>query len=174
MGRTLSMEASRAAGHSCCADAFFVPSERKILAAVTGRDRRDLGDDSSDLDHGPSPSEAEESTFRDQAIAEGLSAAFGPLGDQAIKDLLDARLCQGGWREFSRLGMRYSRPPQTREKRIQRMRLALVAQELYEPGLVEGNPWFMGPLYFGEGSGAAQAVGPTARHVGGRASLAAT
>lgn len=123
--KTMSLEAAREAGFRMTTDGFFVPSERHIRASVCG----DAGEDAEDV----------------------LTFAFG-REDQAVavKNVLDARYCKGGWREFVKHGARYSQPPSERGQRIQRMRLVVAAKENYQPSYSDENPWSMGPFYYEE------------------------
>jgi len=146
--KTLSVEDARASGHVLTSDPFLVRSERQIRAAVrsegiSGSILAGEEDVASLL-----PTAAEVRQMRARAISERLNDAFGPSSDKAVKDLLDARSCQTGWSSFVRLGAKYSRPPETREQRMQRMRLVIAAQELYDSEYAEGNPWSMGPFYY--------------------------
>eukprot|EP00427_Karlodinium_veneficum_P027938 CAMPEP_0169205798 /NCGR_PEP_ID=MMETSP1016-20121227/12703_1 /TAXON_ID=342587 /ORGANISM="Karlodinium micrum, Strain CCMP2283" /LENGTH=131 /DNA_ID=CAMNT_0009282955 /DNA_START=127 /DNA_END=522 /DNA_ORIENTATION=- len=106
-------------------DGFFVPSERHIRASVCG----DAGEDAEDV----------------------LTFALG-REDQAVavKNVLDARYCKGGWRDFVKHGARYSQPPSERGQRMQRMRLVVAAKENYQPSYSDENPWSMGPFYYEE------------------------
>lgn len=157
--KTFSEQSVRNAGFVFNSDSFLVPSERRILGAVKGRCRRrpDHVDDvivgvPFDSMGGPPMTEAEEAILRESAIRAGISSAVRDVGADVVKDVFDARACQHGAAAFSRMGMRYSTPPTTREKRVQRKRLSLAAKTLYNSGLVEGNAWFMGPFYYGEGN----------------------
>lgn len=123
--KTGSLEEAKAAGRPMTADRFFVESEQGICALVRGEGQ---------------PGDAGDATL-------GLNGAVGALGDVAVKDLLDARSCQGGWREFARCGMRYSRPRAGRDERLRRTRISIAAQELYGTEYSSGNHWFMGPFY---------------------------
>eukprot|EP00929_Paragymnodinium_shiwhaense_P049422 TRINITY_DN24929_c0_g1_i1.p1 TRINITY_DN24929_c0_g1~~TRINITY_DN24929_c0_g1_i1.p1 ORF type:complete len:524 (+),score=131.56 TRINITY_DN24929_c0_g1_i1:64-1635(+) len=112
------------------------------------------------------PSRAEVASLRTEALTEQLNDAFGPpvASGTTVKDLLDARYAQGGWRDFVRSGSRCGLgPPEKRDERLQRMRLVIAAKELYEPGLADGNPWFMGPLHYGEETGDAEIEGLSRR-----------
>lgn len=127
---TLSVEAARAAGHRMTADGFFAQSEHRICESVCGG-------------NGEDPLEA--------ALGDILSSALGAEDKAgAVKGLLDARYCKGGWRDFVRHGARYSQPPSERERRMQRMRLVISAKDLYKPDYSDGNPWSMGPFYYEE------------------------
>merc|ERR1719247_1002900 len=117
--KTTSVEAARDSGNRISADGFFVPSERRLRKSVCG--------------------DAREETF-DSAIDDILGSALGTMEEGAVvKDLLDARLCRGGSREFIRHGRRYSQPPSERQQRMQRMRLVVTAKELYQPHYADGN-----------------------------------
>lgn len=142
--KTLSVEAARAAGRRMTPDGFFEPSERRICSAVQG------GDVVAGADAGLLPAAAEAAHLRTPLVHEELNEVFGALGYVAVKDLLDARYCKGGWSDFVKLGKSYSRPPAESEQRRRRMRLVIAARELYDPSYVEGNPWSMGPFYYEE------------------------
>lgn len=141
---TLSEEAARAAGHRMTANGFFAPSERCIADVLRG-DRLGRSADRVVGAVDEPPGEGDMEGLR--VAAEGLHQAFGHL-DVDRKELLDARKCQGGLADYVRLGMRYSRPSSSRDRRIQRMRLALTAQDMYDATFADGNAWFMGPLYY--------------------------
>lgn len=143
--KTLSMAAARAANHEMTAERFFVPSERRIASVVMGSDTV-AGDAALDV----LPTAEELSELRARDICDRLNSALGPLDRDAVKDLLDARLCAGGQKEFVKAGARYSQPSAEREQRMRRMRLAIAAQELYKPAYADGNPWCMGPFYYEE------------------------
>lgn len=141
--KTLSEEAARAAGYtSTTSEHIFAPSERQISSSVCAPD---AGMSDSEL----LPTADEIARHRADLFADDLRDAFGPARSRVVtKDLLDARSCKAGWQSFVRSGTRYSRPPSEREKRMQRMRLVLAAQELYNPTYAEGNEWAMGPFYY--------------------------
>jgi len=56
---------------------------------------------------------------------------------------LDARYCQRGWPDFVQHGARYSRPPQQREERLRRMRLAIAAEDVggWVVGIFSNRKW---------------------------------
>eukprot|EP00927_Polykrikos_kofoidii_P026643 TRINITY_DN23689_c0_g5_i1.p1 TRINITY_DN23689_c0_g5~~TRINITY_DN23689_c0_g5_i1.p1 ORF type:complete len:355 (-),score=76.45 TRINITY_DN23689_c0_g5_i1:428-1378(-) len=165
--KTLSVEAARARGCRMTADGFFAPSERRVCAAVRGgvasstpaaraAAEVDAPEGGAADGEGGSfgypgrallPSVEEIADLRAQVVNERLNEAFGPATESTVKEILDARHCKGGFSDYVRLGARYSRPPDTRDQRMQRMRLVLAAQEIYEPSY-GSNPWFMGPLYY--------------------------
>lgn len=145
---TLSIEAARVAGRRMTADGFFAPSEQNICGVVQSTGTDD-GIEAADLaDLLPTPEEV--SQLRAQGLRDLLSSAFGPESEDVVKEMLDARSCRGGWQEFVRHGTRYSRPPADRQRRMQRMRLVIAAQELYKPEYAEGNVWHMGPFFYDE------------------------
>eukprot|EP00928_Gymnodinium_smaydae_P013261 TRINITY_DN14856_c0_g2_i1.p1 TRINITY_DN14856_c0_g2~~TRINITY_DN14856_c0_g2_i1.p1 ORF type:complete len:342 (-),score=63.73 TRINITY_DN14856_c0_g2_i1:43-1068(-) len=154
--KTLSVEAARRAGiYFAPPDDLFAPSERQIHSMVCGNAvegilTEEANDASTEAETASAllPTAAEVARLRQQLLAERLDSAFGPAGDEVMKDLLDARLCKGGWQEFVRLGARYSRPAESVERRKQRMRLVIAAKERYDPSYADGNCWSMGPFYY--------------------------
>lgn len=144
--KTLSVEAARAAGYAFSADALFAPSERRLRAAMgCAEGPAFLGKEGETDEEGDDAPPLHDS----EVLLAGLAAAFGASGDEVVKDLLDARHCKDGWQKFSNFGLKHGRPPGTHEARLRRTRLALTASELFGPGLADGNPWSMGPFYYG-------------------------
>jgi len=134
--RTLSCGAARAAGRLVGSNNFLVKSERLLRLCV----------DDSQLE--------ENATEIERLKVQFVRDLFGTAGSQssevATNNLLDARYCQRGWPDFVQHGARYSRPPQQREERLRRMRLAIAAEELYGSEYPLQNAWFQGPFYYEE------------------------
>jgi len=150
--KTITVQAAKAAGLHFTASALLAPSERRLQAAVGGGSSRAAAAAAAAGRPEDASSEEEEEEaplFDCEAVVAGLTRAFGAEGEKVVKDLLDARLASQGWRRFSQFGSRHGCPPETREARMRRTRLAVVAQELYGPGCADGNPWFMGPFFYG-------------------------
>lgn len=134
--RTLSCAAARAAGRLVGSNNFLVKSERLLRLCV----------DDSHLE--------ENATEIERLKVQFVRDLFGTAGSQtsevATNNLLDARYCQRGWPDFVKHGARYSRPPQEREERLRRMRLAIAAEELYGSEYPLQNAWCQGPFYYEE------------------------
>eukprot|EP00405_Crypthecodinium_cohnii_P020576 CAMPEP_0206468244 /NCGR_PEP_ID=MMETSP0324_2-20121206/29499_1 /ASSEMBLY_ACC=CAM_ASM_000836 /TAXON_ID=2866 /ORGANISM="Crypthecodinium cohnii, Strain Seligo" /LENGTH=429 /DNA_ID=CAMNT_0053941635 /DNA_START=21 /DNA_END=1310 /DNA_ORIENTATION=- len=122
----------------------------------------DLSPEASGLDTGSSMlapfSESEASIWSSRIMPQVLEAAVGGSldADTALVELLRARKYQDGCRSFVNGGMKYSQPSSTRDMRLRRAKLVLASKLLYDPNLTEGNPWFMGPFYYGDGPHAAK------------------
>mmetsp|Transcript_28895 Transcript_28895/g.46663 ORF Transcript_28895/g.46663 Transcript_28895/m.46663 type:complete len:355 (-) Transcript_28895:84-1148(-) len=134
--RTLSCGAAKAAGRLVGSNNFLVKSERLLRLCV----------DDSHLE--------ENATEIERLKVQFVRDLFGTAGSQtsevATNNLLDARYCQRGWPDFVQHGARYSRPPQQREERLRRMRLAIAAEELYGSEYPLQNAWCQGPFYYEE------------------------
>lgn len=130
------------------ADAFLAISERRICAGTCGTYDSSIGAPDSLSGSRLSDSVSDSSISTRVEVVDQLNTALGLMNYHcAVKELLDARLYRGGQSEFVRLGARYSRPPETRELRMQRLRLVIAAKELYGSQYAEGNAWSMGPFY---------------------------
>eukprot|EP00746_Dinoflagellata_sp_MGD_P086497 gnl/MRDRNA2_/MRDRNA2_34241_c0_seq1.p1 gnl/MRDRNA2_/MRDRNA2_34241_c0~~gnl/MRDRNA2_/MRDRNA2_34241_c0_seq1.p1 ORF type:complete len:390 (-),score=67.74 gnl/MRDRNA2_/MRDRNA2_34241_c0_seq1:154-1275(-) len=142
--KTIGVDEARARGRPMSADGFFVRSEKRICRAIRGSSRGG----SSRTDGGLLPTAEEVQRLREEVIGDALDAAFGPA-EKVEKTTLDARSYKD-WSHFVRMGSKYSRLPSERGERLQRMRMVLAAQDLYDPSYAEECPWSMGPLYYEE------------------------
>jgi len=166
--KTLSVAEACAGGGKMTANSFFAPSERRVCGAVCPSSRREAGGigdniddaimDRGDVEAGGEggdpgsdlPTADDIRRLRAQLAEDWLGETYGsPIERPAVvKEILDARYCRGGREDFIGLGARYSKPAETREQRMRRLRLVFAAEELYGASYSEGNPWFMGPLYY--------------------------